>query len=60
VKEYAKKHPHKLDRWTADSKAHVATLVRGDFASNEKSVTLAAATGVRIEFTDKAGKTTIR
>jgi isocitrate dehydrogenase len=59
VKEYAKKHPHKLGRWTADSKAHVATMSRGDFASNEKSVTVAAATTVRIEFTDEAGTTTI-
>src|SRR6202008_4197883 len=33
VKEYAKKHPHKMGRGTADSKAHVATMSRGDFAS---------------------------
>jgi isocitrate dehydrogenase len=59
VKEYAKKHPHKLGRWTADSKAHVATMSRDDFASNEKSVTVGAPTTVGIEFTDKAGKTTI-
>jgi isocitrate dehydrogenase len=59
VKEYAKKHPHKLGRWTGDSKAHVATMGGGDFASNEKSVTVASATTARIEFTDKAGKTTI-
>jgi isocitrate dehydrogenase len=59
VKEYAKKHPHKLGGWTADSKAHVAAMSRGDFASNEKSVTMAPATAVRIEFTDEAGKTTV-
>jgi isocitrate dehydrogenase len=59
VKEYAKKHPHRMGKWTADSKAHVATMSHGDFASNEKSVTVPEATTVRIEFTDQAGKTTI-
>jgi isocitrate dehydrogenase len=55
VKEYAKKHPHKLGPWKPDSKAHVATMSRGDFATNEKSVTVPEATTVRIEFTDKSG-----
>src|SRR5215510_704151 len=44
VKQYARKHPHKLGRWTPDSKAHVSTMTRGDFASNEKSVTVPEAT----------------
>src|SRR5262245_18038410 len=34
VKIYAKKHPHRMGRWTPDSRAHVATMNRGDFASN--------------------------
>src|SRR5437867_13301302 len=55
VKEYAKKHPHKLGPWKPESKAHVATMSRGDFATNEKSVTVPEATTVRIEFTDKSG-----
>ena len=59
VKEYAKKHPHRLGPWKPDSKAHVATMDRGDFAANEKSVTVPEATTVRFEFTDKAGKTTV-
>ena len=59
VKEYAKKHPHKMGTWTADSKAHVATMSRGDFAANEKSMTVPEATTARIEFTDKAGKVTV-
>jgi isocitrate dehydrogenase len=59
VKQYARKHPHKLGPWTADSKAHVATMSRGDFATNEKSVTVPEATTVRIEFTDKSGKVTV-
>jgi isocitrate dehydrogenase len=59
VKEYAKKHPHKLGPWTPDSKSHVATMSRGDFAANEKSVTVPEATTVRIEFTDKHGNVTV-
>src|SRR5438552_13172619 len=59
VKEYAKKHPHKMGRWTADSKAHVATMSRGDFATNEQSVTVREATSVRIEFVGKDGTLTV-
>jgi len=59
VKEYAKKHPHKLGPWTPNSKAHVATMSRGDFATNEKSVTVPEATTVRIEFTDQNGNVTV-
>src|SRR4029434_10950422 len=29
VKEYAKKHPHKLGPWKPDAKTHVATMSRG-------------------------------
>jgi isocitrate dehydrogenase len=59
VKEYARKHPHRLGKWTPDSKAHVATMSRGDFAANEKSVTIPEATTARIEFTDKNGAVTV-
>ena len=59
VKEYAKKHPHRMGPWTPNAKAHVATMTRGDFASNEKSVTVRDATTARIEFTDKKGAVTV-
>ena len=59
VKAYARKHPHKMGRWTPDSKAHVATMSRGDFAANEKSVTAPEATTVRIEFIDAKGAVTV-
>src|SRR5437016_1525325 len=59
VKEYAKKHPHKLGKWTPDAKAHVATMTRGDFAANEKSVTVPEATTVKIEFVDTKGAVTV-
>jgi isocitrate dehydrogenase len=50
VKEYARKHPHSMGAWSPDSKTSVATLGHNDFFSNEKSVTVPAATTVRIEF----------
>src|SRR5689334_12267602 len=59
VKAYARKHPHKLGPWTPDAKAHVATMSRGDFAANEKSVTVPEATTARIEFTDATGTVTV-
>jgi isocitrate dehydrogenase len=59
VKQYAKKHPHKMGAWTPDSKTHVANMTRGDFWSNEKSVTLTEATDARIEFVGQDGKTTV-
>jgi isocitrate dehydrogenase len=59
VKQYAKKHPHKMGPWTPDSKTHVAHMTGGDFYSNEKSVTLAEATDARIEFVGQDGKVTV-
>jgi isocitrate dehydrogenase len=50
VKDYARKHPHKMGAWSTDSKTRVATMGHDDFFSNEKSVTVPAATIVKIEF----------
>jgi len=50
VKDYAKKHPHSMGAWSPTSKTTVATMGRDDFFANEKSVTVAAATTVKIEF----------
>jgi len=50
VKDYARAHPHSMGAWSAASKTSVATMGRNDFFSNEKSVTVSAATVVRIEF----------
>ncbi len=59
VKEYAKKHPHKLGAWSSDSKSHVAHMKSGDFFANEKSLTLSEPTEVKFVFEDKAGKQTV-
>ena len=55
VKEYARKNPHSMGAWSADSKSHVATMSHGDFYSNEKSVTVKEATKVNIEHVAKDG-----
>ncbi len=57
VKNYAKKNPHPMGAWTADSKSHVAHMNGGDFFSNEKSVVITAAQAgdAKIEFTGQDG-----
>ncbi|MFD1614413.1 NADP-dependent isocitrate dehydrogenase [Gelatiniphilus marinus] len=59
VKNYAKKNPHSMGAWSSDSKTHVATMSHGDFAHNEKSVTLENATTVKIKHIDANGNNTI-
>ena len=59
VKEYARANPHPMGEWTSGSKTHVSTMSSGDFFHNEKSVTLPAATTVRIEHVAKDGSTTV-
>ncbi|MCM0082646.1 NADP-dependent isocitrate dehydrogenase [Geomonas sp. Red32] len=58
VKEYAKKHPHKMGAWSSDSKSHVSHMTAGDFYHSEKSATIPEAGTYKIEFVDKAGKAT--
>ncbi|HMU28703.1 MAG TPA: NADP-dependent isocitrate dehydrogenase [Nitrospira sp.] len=59
VKAYARKHPHKMSPWSPDSKTHVSHMKGGDFRSNEKSMTIPAATTAKIEFVGADGKTTV-
>ncbi|HEY5892650.1 MAG TPA: NADP-dependent isocitrate dehydrogenase, partial [Chthoniobacterales bacterium] len=60
VKEYAKHHPHSMGKWSPDSKTSVGTMGGvGDFFSNEKSVTVPAATEVKIEFIGKDGSSKV-
>ena len=55
VKDYARKHPHKMGAWSKNSLTRVATMGQHDFFSNEKSVTVPAATKVKIEFVPADG-----
>ena len=58
VKNYAKKHPHSMGAWSADSKTKVAHMESGDFYGTEKSVTVADASQFKIEFVAKDGAVT--
>lgn len=55
VKNYAKKHPHRMGAWSADSKTHVATMSSGDFFHNEKSMTMPSDDVLSIVFTSDSG-----
>jgi isocitrate dehydrogenase len=59
VKEYARKHPHSMGAWSADSKTSVATMSGGDFRSNERSITFTAPTTLRIEHEAADGAVTV-
>ena len=59
VKNYARKHPHKMGAWSPDSKTHVSQMSAGDFYGSETSTTVAEAGPVRIEFVGADGKTTV-
>jgi isocitrate dehydrogenase len=55
VKNYARKHPHAMGEWKADSASHVAYMKDGDFFHNERSLTIERACTCSIEFTDEQG-----
>jgi isocitrate dehydrogenase len=53
VKEYAKKHPHSMGKWSQASRTHVATMSGGDFYHGEKSMTLDKDRRVKMVLTPK-------
>ncbi|MDR3446946.1 MULTISPECIES: NADP-dependent isocitrate dehydrogenase [Dyella] len=55
VKNYARKHPHKMGAWSKDSRTHVAHMDGGDFYGSEKSTVVDKATTVKIEWFGKDG-----
>jgi isocitrate dehydrogenase len=59
VKQYAKKHPHSMGKWSPGSRTRVAHMSGGDFFGNEQSAVIARAGKLRIEFTDLAGKSAV-
>jgi isocitrate dehydrogenase len=59
VKNYARKHPHKMGAWSADSKSHVAHMSAGDFYGSEKAALIDAKDSVKIELIARDGKTTV-
>ncbi|MGE8211981.1 MAG: NADP-dependent isocitrate dehydrogenase, partial [Stenotrophomonas sp.] len=59
VKNYARKHPHRMGAWTADSKSHVAHMDGGDFYGSEKSATIANAGSLKIALVQNDGNTVV-
>ena len=60
VKNFAKKFPHSMGKWSADSQSHVASMSGGDFYGSEKSTTLEKATQVRIVFESNTGSKVLK
>ena len=58
VKAFARKNPHSMGAWSADSKSHVAHMDSGDFYGTEQSHVMASAGAVRIEL-ESDGETTV-
>ncbi|MDT8405440.1 NADP-dependent isocitrate dehydrogenase [Sulfuriflexus sp.] len=59
VKEYARKHPHSMGPWSADSRTHVAAMSAGDFYGSEQSAVMEGAGEVKIELVGKDGRVTV-
>ena len=59
VKNYARKNPHSMGAWSADSKTNVATMGHDDFFSNEKSVILEADDTLKIQHVGTDGTVTV-
>ena len=56
VKQYARKHPHRMGKWAPDSRTRVVHMNNGDFYGSERSVTVPEVVNTRIEFVGKDGK----
>ncbi|MCW0457333.1 NADP-dependent isocitrate dehydrogenase [Xanthomonas sacchari] len=59
VKNYARKHPHRMGAWSAESKSHVAHMDAGDFYGSERSALIEQAGSVKIELVGKDGAVTV-
>ncbi|MBR2514535.1 MAG: NADP-dependent isocitrate dehydrogenase [Halomonas sp.] len=55
VKNYARKYPHRMGEWSADSKSHVSHMSEGDFYGSEQSAVMEKATKLKIELQQKDG-----
>ncbi|MEB2776905.1 NADP-dependent isocitrate dehydrogenase [Algoriphagus sp. D3-2-R+10] len=56
VKAYARKHPHSMGKWSADSKTHVDSMTEGDFYGSEKSHVMANEAVISIELQGADGQ----
>ncbi len=55
VKNYAKKHPHKMGVWKSECKTKVATMSQGDFFHNEESKTFTQTDVLKIVLKSDSG-----
>jgi isocitrate dehydrogenase len=56
VKQFARKHPHYMGKWSQSSRTHVAHMRSGDFYSSDIATTMKDAETVSIELVDSSGK----
>lgn len=59
VKQFARKNPHSMDKWSQSSSTHVAHMRSGDFYHSEKSVTVEQAGNLKIELIQEDGTVTV-
>ena len=59
VKNYARANPHRMGKWSKDSKTDVACMDSGDFYGSEVSKTFDEANDLKISFFDKNGAETV-
>lgn len=59
VKNYARKHPHSMGAWSADSKTAVATMDGDDFRHNEQSVIMPAEDVLKFQLVGADGTVTV-
>ncbi|MEW5681518.1 MAG: NADP-dependent isocitrate dehydrogenase [Pseudomonadota bacterium] len=59
VKQYAKKNPHSMGAWSAESKSHVAHMSQGDFYGSELSTTFSSADTLKIQLVAADGSVSV-
>ena len=59
VKEFAKKNPHTMGEWSADSKTDVADMTEGDYYGSEVATTIEKACEINIELVGADGSKTV-
>ena len=59
MKQFARKNPHTMGKWSQSSRTHVAHMRSGDFYSSDKATILKKSGPVNIQHVDAKGKITI-
>ncbi len=59
VKQYARKHPHRMGAWTPESRTNVVHMTADDFRSTEKSAVIPSDDTLTITLTGDDGSTTV-